>query len=134
MSKIFHVKTEENLADCGTRPEKVKLSDVGPDSEWQCGKKWMSGEISDAIAQGILTPIDQLRISSEEKDSDEFKQGFVFDKDILCNAISQNRVDKIQLRNPYVSAPKNQPNPPNPIKAAQSHPNLPRPIQICCHF
>ena len=36
LDRLFHVKTEENLADLGTRPEKVKISDVGPDSEWEC--------------------------------------------------------------------------------------------------
>ena len=35
LDHLYHVVTEENLADVGTRPEKVKLTDVGPDSEWE---------------------------------------------------------------------------------------------------
>ena len=32
LSQLYHVDTEHNPADIGTRPEKVKLSVVGPDS------------------------------------------------------------------------------------------------------
>ena len=68
LSHVYHVATEENLADLGTRPEKVKISDVGPDSEWECGKEWMHGDVQTAVEKGILTPINQLRLN-EEKDT-----------------------------------------------------------------
>ena len=32
LDKIFHLRTEHNPADIGTRPDSVKESDVGPDS------------------------------------------------------------------------------------------------------
>ena len=37
LNRIYHVSTEQNLADLGTRPDKVKLTDVGPESVWECG-------------------------------------------------------------------------------------------------
>ena len=42
------------MADLGTRLEKVRISDVGPDSELECGKIWVHGDVTDAVAQGIL--------------------------------------------------------------------------------
>ena len=70
LENLYHVKTEENLADLGTRPEKVKLSDVGPESKWECGKQWMQGDVQDAVQQGILKPISSLRLAAE-KDNEE---------------------------------------------------------------
>ena len=62
LDKLYHVATEENLADTRTPPDRVKLEDVGPDSEWELGKPWMRGDISDTIEHGILKPISHLRI------------------------------------------------------------------------
>ena len=99
LENIFHVKTDENLADLGTRPEKVKVSDVGPESEWECGKSWMHGDVSDAVDQGILKPVSKLRLNAE-KDADDYREGLVFggDADIFCNAVTKTRVDQLQLR------------------------------------
>ena len=99
LEHLYHVVTEENLADLGTRPDKVKISEVGPESEWECGKSWMLGEISSAVEQGILKPVSQLRLG-EEKDCDEYREGLVFNNDIpdiFCNAVG-SRVDQLQLR------------------------------------
>ena len=63
LNSLYHVKTEENLADLGTRPERVKISDVGPESEWEQGKSWMRREISSAVEVGILKPISDLRVT-----------------------------------------------------------------------
>ena len=61
LSQLYHLKTENNPADFGTRPEKVKLSDVGPDSIWELGYDWMREDISEAVSKHILTPANQLR-------------------------------------------------------------------------
>ena len=37
LEDVFHVRTEHNPADCGTRPDKIKVTDVGPDSRWENG-------------------------------------------------------------------------------------------------
>ena len=37
LDSVYHVRTEHNPADSGTRPSKVTLADVGPDSRWECG-------------------------------------------------------------------------------------------------
>ena len=42
LETVFHVKTDSNLADCGTRPYKLKLSDIGPESRWENGDQWMN--------------------------------------------------------------------------------------------
>ena len=75
---LFHCITEENPADLGTRPELVLDSDVGPQSKWEKGLPWMTGEIDDAVAKGILTPVANLRLN--EEDEELYKQGIVFEK------------------------------------------------------
>ena len=103
LNRIYHVSTEQNLADLGTRPDKVKLTDVGPESVWECGLDWMRCDIESAIASGILTPINQLRLT-EERDSDDYKQGLVFDSDppdMFCNVSSNYRVEQLQQRVEY---------------------------------
>ena len=99
LDKIFHVRTDQNLADLGTRPEKVKVSDVGPDSQWECGLSWMRGEVSEAVAIGIIKPISELRISKET--DGEFKEGLVFGTDplqLVCNAANYSRIEKLKSR------------------------------------
>ena len=96
---LYHVKTEENLADLGTRPDKVKVTDVGPDSEWEHGKLWMQREISEAIEQGILKQASTLRLNPEN--NKEFEEGLVFggkSYDLFCNAVTMARVEKLRSR------------------------------------
>ena len=78
MENLFHCISEQNPADLGTRPDLVRDSDVGPMSKWEKGLPWMTGEIDDAVARGILTPAANLRINKE--DEEEYNQGFVFEK------------------------------------------------------
>ena len=41
LDQLYHVRTEVNSADVGTRPDKLKVQDVGPGSVWQEGYPWM---------------------------------------------------------------------------------------------
>ena len=52
LNNLYHVVSEANPADIGTRPYLVKESDVGPQSKWELGLPWMRGEISLAISSG----------------------------------------------------------------------------------
>merc|ERR1712096_579650 len=69
LDQIYHVVSECNPADLGTRPGAVQDCDVGPNSKWEKGLPWMKGEVDDAIAQGILTPVANLRLNDEEEES-----------------------------------------------------------------
>ena len=51
---LYHVVTDCNPADLGTRPDVVQNSDVGPNSKWEKGLPWMRGEIDDAVANGVF--------------------------------------------------------------------------------
>ena len=100
LGHLYHVKTEENLADLGTRPDRVKLADVGPDSEWEQGKEWMHWDVAEAIRNGVIKPISELRLT-EEKDADDFRKGFMYggeDTDLMCHVINPSRVQKLQMR------------------------------------
>ena len=102
---LYHVATEFNPADIGTRPHLVKMTDVGPNSVWEKGLPWMRGEIDDAVEQGILTPASALRLTDKEEDS--YKKGFVFEKspEILTrgHAVMQVsiRVTKVKERQEF---------------------------------
>ena len=57
LENVYHVRSESNPADCGTRPSKVKVSDVGPDSRWENGDDWMRLDLAEAVSLGVLKPV-----------------------------------------------------------------------------
>ena len=78
IGNIYHVASEENPCDVGTRPDNVSLEDIGPMSQWEKGHSWMNGEISEAVEKGILKPAKSLKLNDAEKDT--FKEGLVFER------------------------------------------------------
>ena len=100
LTDIYHVKTECNPSDVGTRPDKVKVSDVGPGSRWEEGDPWMRLDIEEALEMGTIKPALDLRIKDEEES--EFSKGLIFEKvpEILTRGhiISESRVTKIEER------------------------------------
>ena len=78
LDTLYHVISEANPSDVGTRASVITEKDVGPDSVWELGYPWMNREISEAIENGILTPISKLRVKEEEED--EFNQGVIIEK------------------------------------------------------
>ena len=63
----YHIDTEQNLADLGTRT--AELQDIDVDSEWQCGKQWMALDFEDmplrTLAEVTITN-EEMRIASRE--------------------------------------------------------------------
>ena len=109
LEELYHVRTDKNPADCGTRPEKVKLCDVGPSSRWECGDAWMKLSIKDAVSCGVLTPALDLRVSKDIET--DFNEGLIFgDRDDpftrghtgqSVHIVTESRVKKIQERVNY---------------------------------
>ena len=106
---LYHVVTDQNLADLPTRPDKVSFADVEPLSVWHTGLEWMKSDISEAVKNKILTPLDKLCIQDEQKA--DYDKGFVFEKtkDILtkghvvtttiCGVVqNKERVDLVYSR------------------------------------
>ena len=101
LDMLYHVQTDCNPADIGTRPSEVKDEDIGPNGRWEKGLPWMRREIDDAIEQGILTPAVNLRMNYDEEDS--FKKGLVFEKsqEILTRGhavMLASRIEKVKER------------------------------------
>ena len=101
IENLYHVVSEENPADCGTRPSHVTMDQVGPNSNWERGLGWMKEEIDDAVAAGTLTPASNLRI--KEEDEEAYKDGFVFERsqEILTRGhtvVNLTRVDQVKMR------------------------------------
>ena len=106
LENVYHVRSEHNPAECGTRPSKVKISDVGPDSRWENGDAWMRLDLGDAVSQGFIKPVSDIRVTKDIEE--EFNEGLVFgDREELLtrnnpaqivNVVSENRVKKIQDR------------------------------------
>ena len=78
LDELFHVRTDVNPSDVGTRPDKVTMSDVGPGSPWESGEAWMTMEIEAAQKLGFIKPAKSLRIRDEQED--DFKKGLTFEK------------------------------------------------------
>ena len=101
LTKLYHVRTEHNPADIGTRPDKVKEDSVGPNSVWENGMEWMQDSFDKAIEMDIIKPAGSLRLKNDEEE--EFEKGLIFEKcpEILIrghSAFVTNRVDKMLER------------------------------------
>ena len=103
LENVFHVRTEYNPADCGTRPSKVTIADVGSDSRWENGDSWMKLDIDMAVTEGYIRPAADLRVNDEMED--KFKEGLMFgDQDEVLTrghtaaTTTINRIEKIHQR------------------------------------
>ena len=100
LDDMYHCRTDHNPSDVGTRPAKVTLSDVGPNSRWNNDDEWMTWDLEKAVHAGIIKPVLELRLSKD--DEDDFKEGLLLDKepDILTrgHVVSNVRVAKIEER------------------------------------
>ena len=100
LNNLFHVKTELNVADCGTRPDKVKLEDVMMGSRWHNGEDWMRQPLETAIEQASITPANNLSISDSERE--EYKEGIIFEKipELLTrgHTLNRERISKLEER------------------------------------
>ena len=100
LDNLYHVKTDYNPSDLGTRPSKVKLDDVLPGSKWICGEEWMTWSVQKAVEEEILKPVSDLRMKKEEEEI--FNEGCVFDKvpEILTRGhiVGEKRVAKLEER------------------------------------
>ena len=80
VKNLFHVWSEFNPSDNGSRAEKVRDNHVGPDSPWEKGLPWMTKPLEQAIDEDIIKPATELSLGN--KDEDEFVKGFVLEKDL----------------------------------------------------
>ena len=80
LQNLYHVGTDYNVADVGTRADKVCIEDVGPNSRYENGDPWMRLELDQAVQQGYLKPAQDLKTNMVENE-DEFRKGFVFEKE-----------------------------------------------------
>ena len=104
LKKLYHVVTDSNPADVGTRPSLVTEEDVGPESVWEIGYPWMTGTIDDAVRNGILTPISKLRVKEEQEE--DFNKGVIIEKsqEILTRGhqvLLNSRIENVKSRSEY---------------------------------
>ena len=101
LDRMYHVVTNHNPSDVGTRPDLVTIEDVKVNSMWNSGSAWMNGEIASAIQAGILRPVSDLRLQTKEE-QDDFQDGCVFDMvpEVLTrgHVLNQKRINLIQER------------------------------------
>lgn len=107
MDNLYYVGTEDNVADIGTRADKVTLSDIGPESRYENGDAWMRMDLAEAVTSGFLTLTSKLKAVATEEDV-EFKKGFMFEKEpeiltrghttLLTENLSCQRISKMEER------------------------------------
>ena len=104
LKNMYHVTTDQNPADVGTRPELVTLEDVQTRAKWISGVEWMRNDIPEAVSKGILKPVSELRLSTKEE-LDSYYDGCVFDQipEVLTrgHVLNQRRISLIQERAAY---------------------------------
>ena len=61
ISQWYHISTDNNIADLGTR--EAEVTDIAEKSEWQDGKLWMRGN----IASMPLKSVSSITLDNEEK-------------------------------------------------------------------
>ena len=106
LDKLFHVRSDHNPCDTGTRPEKITLHSVGPESRWELGSDWMRGDIAEAVAADIIKPALDLRVNPEEES--DFNDGCIFEKpEILTrgHVMKQGRISKLEVRATFSEYP-----------------------------
>ena len=101
LDKIYHVDTNHNPSDVGTRPDLVSIEDVQSNSKWTSGCEWMKHDIEEAVRKSILKPVSELRLKTKEE-QDDFHDGCVFDTvpEVLTRGhiLNQRRISLIQER------------------------------------
>ena len=108
LENLYHIGTDHNVADVGTRADRVTIEDIGPESRYENGDPWMCLDLDEAIQQGYLKPALNLKSPIIEED-EEFKRGFLIEKEpeILTRGhitgenienVGSSRLDKIAQR------------------------------------
>ena len=74
---------------------------IGPGSVWENGLPWMSKDLEEMVADGDLTPVEQLVLQKEDKQ--DYEDGFVFERtpDVLTQGhttLTANRADLVAKR------------------------------------
>ena len=77
LQNLFHIKGTENPADIGTRMRFITHEDVQPGSMYLCGRPWMRLSKEQAISQGFIKPIEDIKLAHEQKKV--LKKGIVFE-------------------------------------------------------
>ena len=96
---LFYVNTESNVADIGTRADKVSIADIGPDSRYENGDSWMQMDISDVIDQKVLRPASDLKPIPVEKET-EFREGFLIEREpeVLTRGHVSEQVENLRIQ------------------------------------
>jgi hypothetical protein len=76
LDQLYFVRREVNSADVGTKPDKLKIQDMGPGSVWQEGYPWMRMDVDEAVENGFMNPASHLRMNPEEED--DYDRGFMY--------------------------------------------------------
>jgi predicted metal-dependent enzyme (double-stranded beta helix superfamily) len=59
LDQLYHVRTEVNSADVGTRPDKLKIQDMGPGSVWQVNEDGRGRSCGEQVHQANLPAQDE---------------------------------------------------------------------------
>ena len=77
LEQLHHVQGAENCADVGTRPDSVTSECLLPGSPWLSGKDWMKVPYEDALAEGIIKTVKDIKLTNDAKKA--LKEGIIFD-------------------------------------------------------
>lgn len=87
---LYHINSEDNIADMITKPREVEMEEVSLKSEWQAGKAWMHKptlQMPITAYQGINMPSKKQKEFQEECFSEPF---FLTNKDTVHQLVLSN--------------------------------------------
>ena len=73
--------TDHNVADVGTRADKVTINDIGPESRYENGDLWMRMDVKQVVESGVLKTADSLKAITGDAELD-FKKGSCWKKSL----------------------------------------------------
>ena len=112
LDQLHHVQGLENCADVGTRLDSVKTECLLPGAPWLSGREWMRKPYKQAIADGVIKTVREIRLSNEAKK--QLKEGIVFDQFeadeatfpvIMVNSIDVKKIAEREAFSEYIFPP-----------------------------
>ena len=77
LEQLHHVLGPQNPTDVGTRPDLVSPESVLPGSDWLSGKDWMRKSYEEAVTEGSIKSVKDIKLTNEAKKV--MKEGVIFD-------------------------------------------------------
>ncbi len=100
---LYHVISSENISDLGTRPGKVSAADIGPNSVFFNGPRFLQSDLKEAEEEGIITHSSKL--GRKAKKNRDYNDGLLFKAGNLLDEVTEIHEEMGMLEDHLRSTP-----------------------------